>query len=73
MRMVHIGLSTDINVRIGIGTNTPRAKLRCHGDLHVSGISTFKDRVFFDNDIVISGSAEYTGVYNLISIRFNRY
>ena len=58
----HIGLSTDINVRLGIGTNTPRAKLDVDGDLRVSGIATFKDRVFFDNDIVISGSAEYTGV-----------
>ena len=55
-------LLTDINVRLGIGTNTPRAKLDVDGDLRVSGIPTFKDRVFFDNDIVISGSAEYTGV-----------
>ena len=40
-----IGLSTDTNTRIGIGTDTPRAKLDVHGDLHVSGIATFKDTI----------------------------
>ena len=40
-----IGLSTDTNTRIGIGTDVPRAKLDVHGDLHVSGIATFKDSI----------------------------